>query len=43
MYVEDMTLADARELLTWYLKLPNPDEQERWDIEDLRGRIAELS
>jgi hypothetical protein len=44
MYVADMTLADARAILKEYqASFPKPNEQERWDMEDLKGRIRELS
>jgi hypothetical protein len=44
MYVADMTLEDAKATLAEYrASFPRPNEQERWDIEDLEGRIEELS
>ncbi|AXC35183.1 hypothetical protein SEA_KALNOKY_86 [Mycobacterium phage Kalnoky] len=41
MHVEDMTLEEARE---WRRELLNSDrtEQQRWDLEDIENRIAEL-
>ena len=44
MYVEDMSLEDARAILREYKQsFPNPNEQEVWDMEDLEGRIADLT
>jgi hypothetical protein len=44
MYVADMTLEDAKAILAEYrASFPRPNEQEQWDIEDLEGRIEELS
>ena len=44
MYVDDMTLDDAKAILREYrAQFPRPNEQEKWDIEDLEGRIRELS
>jgi hypothetical protein len=44
MYVADMSLEDAKATLAEYrVAFPNPNEQEKWDIEDLEGRISELS
>ncbi len=43
MYVEDMTLEDAKATLAEVKASPCRDcEQCRWDIEDLSGRIADL-
>jgi hypothetical protein len=44
MYVADMTLEDAKATLAEVKASPCRDcEQCRWDIEDLEGRIRELS
>ena len=41
MYVADMSIAEAKEMLTFYkTEFKNPNEQERWDMEDLADRIA---
>ncbi len=41
MYVADMSVAEAKEMLAFYKKeFPNPCEQERWDMQDLKDRIA---
>ena len=44
MYVADMTLEDAKATLAEVKASPCRDcEQCRWDIEDLEGRIADLT
>jgi hypothetical protein len=44
VYVEDMDLEDAKATLAEVKASPCRDcEQCRWDIEDLEGRIRELS
>jgi hypothetical protein len=44
VYVEDMDLEDAKATIAEVKASPCRDcEQCRWDIEDLEGRIRELS